>query len=141
MCYRRNFINGALSMKKWGLRILSALLTFTLGLCATAFVRFIFAPAAKLRPVYDGASIQVQPPSTQIAGAAQPPDKADEIMQPHPVSISPYEIKRIIDEDRRTYQALDKSTLNLASIWDQLGLKEDENGFFSDLCIGHCSAD
>ncbi|MDT5120835.1 MAG: hypothetical protein QOC96_317 [Acidobacteriota bacterium] len=137
-------------MKKWGLRILSAFLTFTLGLCAAAIVRFRLAPVAKVETVVVGANIQAQLPPTRIAENpqstgkveedAQPTDEVYRAIQPHQVSISPYEIKRLIDENRRAAQ-LAEDKLDLVPIWEKLGIRKNETGFDANYCYGVCGAD
>jgi hypothetical protein len=126
-------------MKKWGVRILSAFLTFTLGLCAAAIVRFRLAPGAKVKLAETGVSIKAQLPPlkldevkrhiSQIAEGTQPTEEVDEIMQPHPVSISPYEIKRFIARHKN-----DCSESSFEDFWNRLGLDADS-------WIGGCEFD
>lgn len=123
-------------MKNWGLRILSALLTFTLGLYATTIVKFHFAPEAELQPVHVNAAIKGQLPSPVIAELAQP---SAEIMHPHAVEISPYEIKRLIDGNN--LDARRQRELDLTLIWKQLGIVTENTGSLnSSKCKGSCEA-
>jgi hypothetical protein len=128
-------------MKKWVLRILSTFLTFTLGLGAASIVRFILAPATKLRPVYDVANIQIQFPPPQIAEETQPTDETDEVMQPHPVSISPYEIKLLVDQNNKSARQEKGYELNFEPIWKQLGIKPEASRDFDGVCNGNCEAE
>jgi hypothetical protein len=109
-------------MKKWSLRILSAFLTFTLGLCAAAIVRFRLAPVTKIETIVIGANIRAQLPPTQIAEDVQP---TDEVMKPHLVSISPYEIKRLIDENNKS--DIQGQRYDLEPVWKELGIKKSED--------------
>jgi hypothetical protein len=128
----RGFYDGALNMKKWGLRIMLALLTFTLGLCVAAIVRFRLAPMVKVESAKVGASIKAQlPPLTldevnghisRIAEDAQP---TDEVMKPHPVSISPYEIKLLVNQNNKSARQRKGYELDFESIWNQLDIKPD----------------
>jgi hypothetical protein len=121
-------------MKKWGLRILSAFLTFTLGFCAAAIVRFRLAPGAKVEAADVGAKIQAQLPPTQIAEAAQPANEGDgnaqstkndyEPIKPHPVSISPYKIKRLVEQDKSSRRRKEDD-LDFESILKRLEIKPD----------------
>jgi hypothetical protein len=131
------FSLARLKMKKWGLRILSAFLTFTLGLCATTIIRFRPAPAPISQPAHTDADLEEQLPPTQVS--EQRPLR-DEIMRPHAVEISPYEIKRLIDENKRT--AARRSELDVKPIWEQLNIQDDgKSSFTMDQCNGYCSAD
>ena len=128
-------------MKKWGLRILSAVLTFTLGLGTVTIMRHRPAPAAKVQPIYTVANIQAPLPPPQIAEDTQPTEEADEIMKPHQVSISPYEIKRLIDENKQAARH-QQSELNFEPIWEQLNIKAaGKSSFTLDQCNGNCNAD
>lgn len=111
-------------MKHWGLRILSALLTFTLGTGATIIGWRYFKPIL-IQPVRVAPKIDFQLPSPQIAENTEPTVKADEIMKPHPVSISPYEIKRIIDGNNKA--DLQGQRYNLEPIWKQIGIEKSED--------------
>jgi hypothetical protein len=117
-------------MKRYGLRILLALLTFTLGLCAAGIVRFRLAPVAKVETVVVSADIQAQLPPPQIAEGAQPmdgveddtplPQKIYKAIHPHLVSISPYEIKRLIDS---------ADGLDLKLVWRKLNIDTADAAF------------
>jgi hypothetical protein len=121
-------------MKKWGVRILSAFLTLTLGLCAAGIVRFRLAPVAKVETVVVGADIQAQLPPTQIAEDAQPANESDgnaqstkndyEPIKPHPVSISPYKIKRLVEQDKSSRRRKEDD-LDFESILNRLEIKPD----------------
>lgn len=124
-------------MKKWGLRILLAFLTFTLGLCATSILRFRLAPVAKIQPAHTGAVLKEQLPPPTVAYEKPLPD---EIMRPRAVVISPYEIKRLIDESRR--KSTERFELDLRPVWEQLNIKADsKTNFALDRCNGNCKAD
>jgi hypothetical protein len=130
-------MSEALRMKKWGLGILSAFLTFTLGLCATTIVRIRLAPMVKIPPIYDGANTQIQLPLPQIKEDTQPTNEVEEIMQPHQVSISPDEIKRLIGEDKLSPCLSDgySGYFDFEPIWEKLNLKiSDESGAFPERC-------
>lgn len=134
-------------MKKWSLRILAALLTFALGLGAAAIVRFRLASVAKVETIVVGANIQAQHPPTQIAEDAQPTGEVDddaqpshetyEPIKPRPVSISPYELKRLIDKNEQTEDSFD-----LRPIWKKLGIEMDVDEPFAscDNCAHCCEA-
>ena len=124
-------------MKKWGLRILLAFLTFKLGLCAASILRFRLAPAAEMQPAHTGVVLKEQLPPPMIADEKPLPD---EIMRPRAVEISPYEIKRLIDEDRR--KSAERSELDLRPVWEQLNVKADSKiNFALEQCNGYCDAD
>ena len=61
-------------------------------------------------------------------------------MQPHLVSISPYEIKRLIDEHNLSARRQRDNPLNLEQIWKQLGIYYDKNDFAIEDCYGDCHA-
>lgn len=123
-------------MKKWSLRILSASLTFTLGLCAATITGFRPAPAAKVQPVKTVANIQAPLPPLPVAEDKQSADEVDEVMQPHPVSISPYEIKRRIDENNLAARRGEADELDLGHILEQLKAEPDDG----IRCYGNCRA-
>lgn len=128
-------------MKKWSLRILSAFLTFTLGICVVAAVRLSLAPAIKPPTVYTAANIQTQLPPTQIAEVAPPSDKVAEVMRPHLVSISPYEIKRLVDENHKAAERHQWEELPLETIWNQLDVHPPDSDSTIVKCNGDCRAD
>lgn len=131
-------------MKKWSLRILSAVLTFTLGTGAVNTMTFRPAPAAKVQTVNPVANVQPQlpPPPPQVAEATPPTKEVEEVMQPHPVSISPYEIKRLVDENNRANLRQQSDDLDLAPIWKKLGIEfsDDADGTY-DNCNRFCKAE
>jgi hypothetical protein len=51
------------------------------------------------------------------------------VLQPHLVAISPYEIKRLVDEHNRLAATDDSEPFDLGSIWEQLGIENDEGEF------------
>lgn len=137
-------------MKKWSLRILSAILTFTLGLGAVNIMAFRPAPVAKVQTVNPVANIQAQLPPPQVAEATQPTQETtpltkkevEEVMQPHPVPISPYEIKRLIDENNRAGLRQQSDDLDLTTIWEKLNIEfsDDVDGTY-DNCNRSCKAE
>jgi hypothetical protein len=128
-------------MKKWGVSILSAFLTFTLGLCLAVSTRHRPAPAARnVPPVGETAGVKAQIPllPSKVKEVAPP---ADEVMRPHIVSISPYEIKRLIDENYRAGRRRRWRELPLEPIWSQLGIQPGGQGSAIESCNGNCHAD
>ena len=127
-------------MKKWGLRILLAHLTFALGLGATNIMRVRRpAEAVKPPPALESTNNQVQPPPPQIEEDTKPVDEVDKGMEPHLVSISPYEIKRLIDENNKAALLGEPYDLDLEPIWKQLSIKE--SAFDLNQCKYSCHAD
>lgn len=123
-------------MKKWGLGILAALLSFVLGLCATTIVRISHVPAEMPQPVDNVTNIKDQIPLAEFAKGIL---LTDEIMRPHAVEISPYEIKRLIDENRRT--VAQQSELDFKPIWEELGINDNNTTSFTmNQCTGYCEA-
>ncbi|MBA2734472.1 MAG: hypothetical protein H0U54_16545 [Acidobacteria bacterium] len=128
-------------MKKWGLRILSAFLTFMVGSGVVNIMSFRPAPAAKVQNINTVANVQAALPPRQIVEDTQPTEETDEIMKPHQVSISPYEIKRLIDENKQAARH-QQSELNFEPIWEQLNIKAaGKSSFTLDQCNGNCNAD
>jgi hypothetical protein len=123
-------------MKRWGLRILSALLAFTLGLCAAKIMKFRPAPTTKVQPDNRAANIQAPLPPPQVVADARPTEEVEEATQPHPVSISPYEIKRRVDENNLAARRGEEECLDLRPVLEQLGAGPDD----SVPCYGTCDA-
>jgi len=148
-------------MKKWGLRILSATLTFTVGTFAAIFFGRCLKPAL-IQPVRVSPSIKLQTPPMQIEEDeqatnetqedAQPTDEVEEDeplpnevynpIQPRPVSISPYEIKSILDEDK--LQPCQRGEyggfLDFGHIWKRLKLKITDDSEFPNRCTSSAKA-
>jgi hypothetical protein len=62
-------------------------------------------------------------------------------MKPHPVSISPYEIKRLIDKNNLAARRQQTYELDMKPIEKQLGFERtDRSGLFIDVCKGDCEA-
>ena len=109
-------------MNKWFARILLAHLTFGVGIGATNIVRSQRKPAANQQPAYETANIQARPSPPQTAEDTKTKDEIDKVMQPHAVSISPYEIKRLIDEEKLA-PCEHSGFFDFESIWDRLNLE------------------
>jgi hypothetical protein len=132
-------------MKNWGLRILSALLTFTVGTGA-AIIGWRYLKPDVLQSVRVAPNINLylpQLPPPQIAEDTQLTVKADEVMKPHPVSISPYEIKFLIDQNNKADEQQQGNGLDFGPIWARLGIKQEASKkkfLVDDVCNGNCEA-
>lgn len=113
-------------MKNWRARILSAIIAFTIGTGAVFILRFCFKPAPKSQRVNVAANTAPLSFSHELPAFEQKPEP----VKPHPVSISPYEIKHLTDE---------KTGHNLEPIWEQLGIDKDEDDLHQ--CYFTCHAE
>jgi hypothetical protein len=130
-------------MTKWGVRILSTFLSFTLGLCATGIVRLVIVAAGRIQTVSAVAKTQARVPPTLVAENAQPNAETHKAMQPHSVSISPYKIKRILENNelspctRGEYSGF----FDLEPIWKALDLNISDVPYpFFDRCSSAAKA-
>jgi hypothetical protein len=125
-------------MEKFWPRILSAFSTLAVGLIAGSVARFAPAPAVKVQPPSGAAEVKVRPAPPPVPEPTPPPAG---IMRPHSVSISPYEIKRLIDENNRAAgrrQAAEE--LDLAEVRTRLMMDGEDTGFNYGVCNGNCEA-
>jgi hypothetical protein len=131
-------------MKHWGLRILSALLTFTLG-TSVAILGWRYSKLTLIQPIRVPPKIDFQlpplPPPQKIEENTEPTVKADEIMKPHPVSISPYEIKRLVNNNYQASQRKQSYEYPLEPIWEQLGLHSKDDLILREIYGGACRAE
>lgn len=123
-------------MKRFWPRILSAFSTLAVGLIAGSVARFAPLPAVKVEPSSGAAEIQVRstPPALE---PAPPPAR---LTRPRSVSISPFEIKRLIDENNRAALRQQASELDLAPVRTRLMMGDDDAGFHYGKCDGNCEA-
>jgi hypothetical protein len=100
------------------------------------------AGASKSPRAYEGSNIQAQPSPFRVEEYKEPVDKIDKVMKPHPVPISPYEIKRLIDQNNyAVHSRHPDDELNLENIWAELGIEiEGDVEFFPVKCTGNCDA-
>lgn len=110
-------------MAMWGTRILSAFLAFTLGVYSTGIVRYAVAAADKVRTVYAAGKSQMLPLLKLNVADHQSSHDAADVMQPHPVSLSPYQIKLLIDQNSKSEQKEKEYDLDFESIWSQLDIR------------------
>lgn len=128
-------------MKRFWPRILSAFSTLALGLVAGSVARFAPpVPVIKVQPSSGAAEVKVQPSPPPALETPRPSQPTVEIMRPHPVSISPYEIKRLVDENNRAVRRGQTSELDLAPIWNRLWISGDDAGVPHGRCNGNCEA-
>lgn len=125
-------------MKRFWPRILSAFSTLAVGLVAGSAARFVPAPALQVEPARDEAEVKVQPVPAPVTEPSPPPAG---IMRPHSVSISPYEIKRLIDDNNRAARRQRGPELDLTPVWNRLAMDGDDEGFPYGKCAGNCEAD
>jgi hypothetical protein len=126
-------------VKKLGLGTLTAVIALMLGLGMASIVRFHASPTANVQPVNDGANTRAQLSPPRIADDAQPTNTVDEVMRPHQVSISPYQIKRLIDKNNNAALQQQWYDLDLEPIWERLDIKKNDADL--DHCNYSCHAD
>lgn len=115
-------------MKRCAAGILVALLTFTAGASVAAL--FKRRPARAVAPARVETKITL--PQTEAAAA---PVK---VRKPFVTNISPYDIKRLVDINRR--ESGQGDVLELAPFFAQLGIERDDTGDFIHDCKGDCEA-
>lgn len=124
-------------MKRFWPRILSTFSTFAVGLIAGSVARFAPTPAVMVQPSSGVAEVKVQPTPPP---AAEPAPRPAELMRLRSVSISPYEIKRLIDGNNRAARQRQASELDLAAVRTRLMISGDDTGFPYGKCNGNCEA-
>jgi hypothetical protein len=116
-------------VRKLCLRVSFTLLTFTIGVFATKAVRVVYAPLTNVPPVREFTSPKTEMPLQPVANDSES-SESDQIVKPHIVSISPYEIKRMVESDALALceRNGDSGYVDFGPIWDELSLstKEDD---------------
>lgn len=116
-------------------------MTFALGVSSAAVLRFRPVPAVKVHSWSAVTNINAQLPPGHNVEDVQPTHEVDKVMRPHPVTISPYEIKRLIVENNLAARRQRWNDLDLAPIWRQLGISPKDTGILSIYkCNGNCEA-
>jgi hypothetical protein len=118
-------------MKKWGAGILSAFLAFAIGL-----------GAVRVRKLFSGLTVRIQTlPEAEKPKAKTPlvpipkiRKEVSDVMRPHAVRISPYQIRKYVEENKATDLGI-KNGYNeygakLDDYWEQLGIENN----FPDVC-------
>ena len=132
-------------MKRFWPRILAAFSTLAIGLFAASVARLLPVPAVKLVPPRVTVEVKALPQPPPVIETPQPPPPPEETtrlpektVRPHSVSISPYEIKRLVDEDSRAARGHQDGGLELESIWKRLNIGSREST--NTPCDGYCDA-
>jgi hypothetical protein len=126
-------------MKKWSFIILSAFLVFLVVAGSPNIWRVRLAAATSIQPitVITNHTLQLLPAQTTDAEI-----QTVSAMQPHPVSISPYEIKRLIDKNNLAARRKQTYELDLKPIQKQLKFGDNpDSGLYVDVCKGDCEAE
>lgn len=121
-------------MKRVTNRAVVVLLTFTLGVGLTAFVRFLRVPAT-----HQEIATMLSDDNQQTAEVVRLP-VGPEDYRPGPVSISPHEIKRLIDENNKGVLKQPSAELDFEPIWQRLNITFDWESFLVTKCNRSCEA-
>jgi hypothetical protein len=130
-------------VKKYLIRFAVALLTFTTGAAIAQLCKALRHDPAPTVGAPQNSKVlpcpvekTFAPHKEDVSEEAQP---ASEVMRPHPVSISPYEIKRLIDDNNKAALLAQWYELDLEPIWDRLGIPKSDADL--DQCNYSCHAD
>jgi hypothetical protein len=120
-------------VRRPSLKITITCLTFIVGVGVTLVLRQSHPPAGNR--IVSRLSDE-QPQAAVVFKLAVAPETS----RPHPVSISPYEIKRLIDANARDAKR-QPTVLPLEPIWEQLHISLPDGDYFQTECNGNCEAD
>jgi hypothetical protein len=126
-------------MKKWSFVILLVFMAFMIGGGPFLFRQATPASTSRISPIEAVTNPGVQPSPAQTEDAEIPTVAP---MKPHAVSISPYEIKRLIDKNNLAARRKQTYELDMKPIGKQLSFEQtDTSGLFMDVCNGDCEAE
>lgn len=133
-------------MKSWRTRILSAFIAFAIGTGAVIVLRFCLKPAPKNQTVNVAANTAPLSFSDELPSFEPPLESTEpppQPMKPHSVSISPYEIKKLVDEDMLSSCQLNGYTgyVDFGSVWEKLNLEiNHDSADFPENCSSSAKA-
>ena len=126
-------------MRKWSFVILFGLMTLTPGGGASLFRPSTPAATSRSSPNEADTNPGLQTPPAQTREEEIPTVAP---IKPHAVSISPYEIKRLVDENNLAHKRKQTLELDMKAIGKQLSFEQTEtSGLFTDVCKGDCEAE
>lgn len=127
-------------MKRRAAKILAAILAFTIGIGVAEIWKRWTTRTTPANPVHDWNEAEIALPAFALARSS------DKTGYPLYTSISPYSIKRLIDQHNQIAEEINLSTgryqtyvLSLKPIFKHLGVGLDDTDFI-DLCQANCKA-